>query len=225
MQELRRRYPELRSFLRNQSMSSGVPTMTNFLTLPQQLMRQLLVGLQRVVQHTTTLHIDRCALDECVSQLHDAVMCPLKKQTAQVNQVIPVNLGFTTFESPKQAICDKAPGKSDTKNVSPMSSISAVSSQLSVQFNDRYEFNSRATEMNSAVSDLGRSDEVFRLFCLLRSSTCPGSMGPIDLTSPQIRECPSDHCIIFRGSLLCTLEQLHGQGDYQQVYIGQVCFS
>ncbi|KAF5394847.1 hypothetical protein PHET_09915, partial [Paragonimus heterotremus] len=213
MQELRRRHPELRSFLRTQSISSGVPTMTNFLTLPQQLMRQLLVGLQRVVQHTAPLHIDRCALDECVSQLHDAVMCPLKKKTAQLDQVIPVNWGFTTSESPKQAIRDKATRKSDTKNISPMSSISAVSSQLSVQSNDRCEFHSQATEVNSAVSDLGRSDEVFRLFCLLRPSTS------------QTQECPSDHCIIFRGSLLCTLEQLHGQGDYQQVYIGQVCFS
>ncbi|KAA3677657.1 uncharacterized protein DEA37_0009232, partial [Paragonimus westermani] len=222
MQELRRRHPELRSFLRNQSVSSGVPTMTNFLTLPQQLMRQLLVGLQRVVQHTALLHTDRCALDECVSKLHDAVMCPLKKQTVQVDQVKPANWGFATFESPKQSIRDNAPRKSDTKNVSPVSSISAVPSQLSVQFNDRYEFSSRASVVNSAVCDLGRSDEVFRLFCLLEPSACPDSVGSIDLTSPQIQDCPSDRCIIFRGSLLCTLEQLHDRGDYQQVYIGQV---
>ncbi|KAK4469127.1 hypothetical protein MN116_006711 [Schistosoma mekongi] len=73
--ELRKRYPDLRLFLKNQAMEPGVPILSLFLTLPSEIPRYLLSGLKNIEKFTSDQHKDRPALEKCIQTLSDALTC------------------------------------------------------------------------------------------------------------------------------------------------------
>ncbi|VDP25298.1 unnamed protein product [Schistosoma curassoni] len=64
--ELRKEYPHLRLFLKNQAMEPGVPILSLFLTLPSEIPRCLLNGLKNIEKFTSDQHKDRPALEKCI---------------------------------------------------------------------------------------------------------------------------------------------------------------
>ncbi|KAG5448905.1 hypothetical protein CSKR_200847 [Clonorchis sinensis] len=186
LQELRRSSTQLREFLRKQSMVPGVPTLSNFLMLPHELTRRLMVDLEKVKRHTGPHHIDQQALDECVSLLRDVVLSPNVEKSL-----------LSTSGSSRSAYLSRRNSVPVDSNF-PMDSIEQTGvPQLTI---------SKTSEPPGGSVHTPQTDtELGRLALLVQEPLFPSSQQS-GVASVHMELLRSSCLIIYRGLLECVID-------------------
>ncbi|TGZ73773.1 hypothetical protein CRM22_001304 [Opisthorchis felineus] len=187
LQELRRGSTQLREFLRKQSMVPGVPTLSNFLMLPHELTRRLMVDLEKVKRHTGPHHIDQQALDECVSLLRDVVLSPNVEKSL-----------LSTSGSSRSAYLSRRNSVPVDSNF-PMDSMEQTAApQLTI---------SKTAEPPSGSDHTPQTDtELGRLALLVQEPLFPSSQQA-GVASVHMELLRSSCLIIYRGLLECIIDR------------------
>ncbi|VDP68109.1 unnamed protein product [Echinostoma caproni] len=211
VREFRRHHPELRSLLRAHAMSPGVPSFTNFLALPLELLLILLIRLQKIQEYTSDQHTDRPFLDSSIAMLREAVLSPSTTdgpamlRTPHASRTGTLQESFTGTGSHEENI-------RSNERIGPEQQESPSSQP-----------DSQGNVLQSRIDCANR--ELVQLFRLVQpplhaSVECELSNEPEDWIN-------SERYIIFRGAMNCVLSNIPsapGQGTYSSahLYTGKV---
>ncbi|XP_018650451.1 hypothetical protein Smp_124710 [Schistosoma mansoni] len=199
--ELRKQYPHLRLFLKNQAMEPGVPILSLFLTLPSEIPRCLLNGLKNIEKFTSDQHKDRPALEKCIKALSDALTCQLFSNTPN-NDKLDVNnfvLKDMSYLSNTQSVENNYQSLSYTPSTS----------YIHNDDNSKPTISTPSVECeNSSVNpqETFNVQENIELAKLMKYILPPLFPYPNELLTFNPSEWSSiNHYIIYKSYLICTL--------------------
>ncbi|CAH8503317.1 unnamed protein product [Schistosoma margrebowiei] len=212
--ELRKEYPHLRLFLKNQAMEPGVPILSLFLTLPSEIPRCLLNGLKNIEKFTSDQHKDRPALEKCIKALSDALTCQSFSHTPKDNKLIVNNfvLNDMSHLSNSQSVENSYQSLSHTSSTSCITTTTTAATNNN---NSNSNNNNRSTVSplsfecgNSPVNHQEKFNvkENLQLAKLMKYILPPLFPYPNELLTFNPCEWSSiNHYIIYKSYLNCTL--------------------
>ncbi|CAH8609716.1 unnamed protein product [Dicrocoelium dendriticum] len=215
--DMKKRHPDLRTYLRLQSMKPEVPTLLNFLSTPQELQRCLLFELQKVRKHTVSQHKDRTFLDECILLLNEAMLgdpgdriaTPETLRRRPEGSEVPDHTVATRQNGFHRGDMDHSPEW--TSSQSPTGGSHTVCN----------------TSLGICSQFLSGGDKELHQLIHLARPPAFNLDSPSQLSCAQESGLICDQCIIFRGPLNCALGQQINEQDksgsqFQELYRGQV---
>lgn len=200
VREFRRNHPELRSLLRAHAMTS-VPSFTNFLALPLELLLVLLIRLQKIQEFTNTQHADRPYLDSCIVKLREAVLSPSTTDDPAVTQT-PCASRTGTLQSSVEKL---SPSDECIRSNLSQGNHSGTQDLQPEPFSAR----SKTCYQNQGAGLANR--ELVQLFHSVQS---PLYLSPVSESFTELADwiSPERH-IIFRGPLDCVLSYAQSIAD------------
>ncbi|TNN08611.1 hypothetical protein EWB00_006871 [Schistosoma japonicum] len=198
--ELRKRYPDLRLFLKNQAMEPGVPILSLFLTLPSEIPRYLLSDLKNIEKFTSDQHKDRPALEKCIQTLSDALTCqPFSNSTTEdivnLNNLVLKDMSYLSnsqsIENDYQTVqcTPPSPSSAHIQNVNKLKQSPAIGFENSV--------------LNQQKLNGYENSQLAKLMKYILPPLFP---YPNDLLTFNPLEWSSiHHHIIYKSYLTCTL--------------------
>ncbi|CAH8475640.1 unnamed protein product [Schistosoma turkestanicum] len=199
--ELRKQYPELKMFLKSQSMEPGVPILSLFLTLPSEIPRCLLTGLKNIEKFTSDQHKDRPALEKCIKTLSDALTCQSNSHTSKdavpnVDHLILKDLSsLSNSQSTENDYQLSSPFTSSASNIRQMNYASLTSTLSSIEYAN--------SPIDKKESNMRENPQLAKLMKYILPPLFP---YPNELLTFNASEWSSiDHYIIYKSYLICTL--------------------